>query len=103
MAATNKISADQIAYKKKVGTLEGSPVYEVGLIGGLHLIMKVGDSAPLGSGPHPAVARTLAKRRHPDIQWQDLSKSGWVDPLLYENLLPEYDAFTDRLCALASE
>ena len=103
MPATNRVSADQVAYKREVGHLDGSPVFEVSLIGGLYLIMKAGNAAPLGSGPHPAVAQTLAKRRHPDIVWSTLSKSGWVDPFLYESLLPEYDALTDRLCALAKE
>lgn len=95
--ATANIGADQIRYKKKVGRLGNDPLYEVGLIGGLHLIMKAGSREPLGAGPHRAVARHIATRRHPEVQWTDLSKSDWWPEETYALILPRYEALTDHL------
>lgn len=99
----SSITPDQVKYKKRVGTLNGSPVFEVGLIGGLHLIMKSGEKEPLGAGPHRAVAQHIAKKRNPDIIWTELSKSDWIEPEFYMHLVPEFEDFTDRLGALARE
>ena len=96
------IGQNQIAYKRKVGTLDGKAVYEVGLIGGLCLISVQGVKAPLGAGPHRAVAKHIASRRHPEIHWTALSKSDSVSIAHFEDLLPKYEAFTDALVEAAS-
>jgi hypothetical protein len=100
------ISPDQIAYKKKVGRLGQSPVYEVGLIGGLHLILKAGKdgkTTPLGAGPHRAVARHIAKVRNPELELTELSKSDWVDPAHFRDIVPRYEYLTDELARLSAE
>jgi hypothetical protein len=97
------VTPDQVAYKKRIGKLGDTPVYEVGLIGGLHLIMKAGSKAPLGAGPHPAVARHLARQRNPEIEYTMLQKGDWVDPALFQDILPQYEALTDQLASLFGE
>jgi hypothetical protein len=100
------ISADQIAYRKKVGKLGDDQIFEIGLIGGLHLIAKAqpgGKSEILGAGPHRAVARHIAQKRNPDIRWTELSKSDHIEPEFFEFLLPAYEAMTDTLVRLQGE
>ena len=93
----SNISSAEIAYKKKIGKIGNDPVLEVGLIGGLHMVIRAsgGKTETLGCGPHRAVARHLAKKRNPGLELTDLSKSEQVDPSLFEDLLPKYEALTD--------
>lgn len=100
----NHVTPDQVAYKKKVGKLNGDPVFEVGLIGGLHMIMlhKAGKLEPLGAGPHRAVAQHIAKKRNPEIVFTELSKSDHVDLEHFEMLVPRYEELTDRLVAASA-
>jgi hypothetical protein len=88
------ITPAQVSYKKQVGKLDGADVYEVGLIGGLHLVMKAGDKAPLGVGPHPAVARHIAKKKNKGIVFTELTKSEDLDPKLFQDVLPRYEQLT---------
>lgn len=100
------ISQDQIAYKKKIGKLGQAPVYEVGLIGGLHLILKAGKDGktePLGAGPHRAVARHIAMKRNPELELTELSKSDWVDLAHFQSLLPKYEFLTDHLIKVSGK
>lgn len=97
-----EIRADEVEYKKKVGKLNGQPVIEVGLRGGLHLIFaaKGGKFETLGAGPHRAVARFIAKKKTEDkIDWTDLAKADWVEPEHFALLLPKYEALTDAFRA----
>jgi hypothetical protein len=103
MSDPTTVGSDQISYKKKVGKLGDTPIYEVGLIGGLHLIMKAGSKSPLGAGPHRAVARHIAKKRNPEIDWTEISKSDYVEPQFYAAVLPKYEQLTDHLTELASQ
>lgn len=95
--STPLISADQIAYRKKVGKLGTEPILEIGLIGGLHLIAKSngGKAEVLGAGPHRAVARHIAKQKFPDIEWTELNKADWIDPQYFQDLLPEFEQLTE--------
>lgn len=89
---------EEIEYKKRVGTLAGAPVIEVGLKGGLHLLFtsRGGKFETLGAGPHRAVARHIAKKKTENkIEFTDLSKSDWIEPAFFEHLLPHYEAMTD--------
>lgn len=96
-----QITSDQIQYRKKVGRLEGHPVFEVGLIGGLHIIgmAKAGRVETLGAGPHRAVARHIAMKRNPKLEFTELNKSDHIEPEHFESLLPRYEALTDHLRA----
>ena len=63
-----QVRAEEVEYKKKVGKLGNAAVIQVGLKGGLHLVMvaKEGKLETLGAGPHPAVARFIAKKKSED-------------------------------------
>ena len=94
------IKESEVAYKKRVGKLDGAAVFEVGLKGGLHLIFahKNGKLQTLGAGPHRAVARHIAKKKAEDkIDWTDLSKSDHVEPEHFADVLPFYEALTDAI------
>jgi hypothetical protein len=94
----NSITPDQIQYKKRVGKVGNLPVIELATTGGLHLIVvaRGGKGEVLGTGPHRAVARFIAKKREAKIEWSDLEKS---DPVPYEcfsDQLPKYETITDE-------
>lgn len=94
-----KISAKQVKYKKKVGqTEDNDDVYEIGLIGGLHLIVKAkgNRSEIMGAGPHRAVARHIATQKT-KINFNDLRKSEEVSVELFADVLPDYEALTERM------
>ncbi len=82
---------------KKVGKTDtGKDVFEVETKGGLSLIVspKDGSFETLGTGPHRAVARHIAAKRMPGIQWSDLHKSESLDLPTIQALLPKYEAVT---------
>jgi len=102
----DKIAADQIKNKskKKIGTEEGADVYQVESKGGLFIVAKLkqgGGVEVLGMGPHPAVAKHIAKAKHSTIVWdQSLNKSEGIYSLdvpvsAFEHLLPTYIALTE--------
>lgn len=93
------IRPQEIDYKKKIGTLKGNPVIEIGLKGGYHLICstKGNEIEYLGAGPHRAVARHIAKKRSPDLMITELSKGDYVEPSHFEHLVPHYEAMTESL------
>ncbi len=92
-----QINPSEVAYKKQVGTLDGSPVMEIGLKGGLHLILatRKGKVETLGVGPHRAVARHIAKKREKELAWTELAKGDHINPEHFAFCLPEYEALTD--------
>lgn len=96
------IKPEEVEYKKKVGNLDGKPVIEVGLRGGLHLIFasKGGKFETLGAGPHRAVARFIARKKSENkVEWTDLNKADHIEPVYFEHLLPKYEAMTDAFRA----
>lgn len=99
-----QIQPQEIDYKEQIGTLDGHPVMEVGLKGGLHIVCSVrGPKIDyLGVGPHRAVARFLAKKRKPMLNITALSKADWVDPASFQHLVPRYEAMTERFIAGAA-
>ena len=92
-----QINPSEIAYKKQVGQIETSPVYEVGLKGGLHLIMAVrkGRVETLGVGPHRAVARHIAKKKDDKVEWTELAKADEPRYKDYAYCVPRYEAITN--------
>ena len=96
------INENEIESRKKVGNLNGKPVVEIGLRGGLWLIFANVDGKfeTVGAGPHRAVARHIAKKRTDnEITFTDLNKSDYVDPDHFSWCLPHYEAETDRIAA----
>lgn len=97
------ITQQEVSYTKKIGKLDGSVVYEIGLKGGLCLVgVNRGGKRfdPLGAGPHRAVARHIAKKKTEGrIEWSDLNKADWIEPDHFADLLPAYEALTDQLRA----
>lgn len=100
-----KIEANQIEYKKRIGNIKGSPVIELSTIGGLHLLVvaRKGTFETLAAAPHRAVARFIAKKREPDLEITELSKSEEVDPSSFEHLLPKYEELTAALRAAQTD
>ncbi len=95
-----QVRAEEVEYKKKVGKLGNAAVIQVGLKGGLHLVMvaKEGKLETLGAGPHPAVARFIAKKKSEDkIEFNELAKADHVEPTHFAWVLPRWEAYTDAL------
>ncbi len=88
---------------RRIGTLNGNAVMEIRTTGGFHMVVahRPGKGfETLGTGPHKAVAKHIAKKREKEIVWSDLSKGDWIDPSHFATILPEYEALTDRFRAL---
>jgi len=94
------IPAKQIATRRRIGHLGDRPVYEYGLIGGLYLITalrKEGRPEILSSGSHPAIARHVARKFAPTVEFTELAKSEDVDIRDLEPFLAKYEALTEEL------
>lgn len=93
------IKKEHIAYKKTVGKKGGSQVIELGTTGGLHLVIVQEGGKPVvrGSGPHAAVARYIAQKQDPDIEYTELTKSDYMEPYLFMALVPEYERLTKMI------
>jgi hypothetical protein len=83
---------------RRIGTLKGRPVVELSTKGGLTMVVHATPGRPvtLGTGPHRAVARHIAKKREPEISF-NLEKSDDAPLSAYEHLLPRYEALTADL------
>lgn len=96
------IPASQVSYKRAVGRAGKRSVYQVGVIGGLHLVAAhgAGGMEILGAGSHPAVARFNAKRQAPDLEFDDLAKSEPYELADFGHLVEQYWQVTQDLRAL---
>lgn len=92
------ITSAHIESKRQIGTLKGRPVVEIATTGGLHLIVTPNGTGvtTLGAGPHRAVARHIAKKRNPDLQFTMLEKSEDVAIEYFEDVLPQCESLTDH-------
>ena len=94
----DNIPEAQISYRKKIGTLDGDAVVEIGLKGGLHLVAVAKSGAKsaqiCGVGSHRAIARHIARKKNPTMQFNDLAKSDPVPVEHFQWLLPQYEALT---------
>ena len=86
-----------IKTKKKVGSVNSNPVFEILTTGGLwmNILGKGSGFEVIGTGPHRGVARYISEQRQPSLQWNDLAKADWQDPAHFAFLLPKYNALTD--------
>lgn len=76
MTSPLNIDQSEIETKKVVGKLGHNDVYHIKLKGGLHLVLAKsnGGIKVLGSAPHSALARFMAKKDHKDVEWNELQK-----------------------------
>ena len=94
------IPSDEIVYKNIIGKLGNKTVYGIGTCGGLHLIearSADGKREVIGAGSHRAVARHIAKKNNPDIEYTMLEKSQEINLKDFEDVLPFWEAVTDRV------
>jgi hypothetical protein len=95
-----KLTSNHISYRKQVGILRGKPVWEIETTGGLYLLVVAksdGGVDTLGTGPHVAIARHIAKKRAPELQITEICKSGGDFSVeLFKHLLPQFTELTNR-------
>lgn len=93
------ILPQEISTKKVVGELDGSPVYQLGLKGGLFILAKVKGAQLelIGSGPHHLVAKAVAKKMHPNLVITELLKSEGITEQHYARIVPYYVDLTNKL------
>ena len=98
----DNIPADQISYRKNVGTLDGDKVIEIGLKGGLCLMVAVHGNRveTLSIGSHRGICRHIAKKLKPNLQLTELSKGDYVSEEHFAFLLPQYEELTHRFRVL---
>lgn len=94
-----EITSGQVAYKKRIGKIGTQPVFEVGLIGGLHLVVMPQDGKvkTLGAGSHRAVARFMAKRENEGLEIDELEKGDFIEPATFAHQLPRYELMVRQL------
>lgn len=96
----NVTKQDLTGKPKKIGhTKSGSDLFQVMTKGGLYIVLGPNGS-PIGTGPHPGVARNIASRMVDGITWTGLSKSDHLELSDYINLLPKYNTLTEKLYQL---
>jgi len=92
------IPEEQVVSKKKVGKSKGEDVYHLKLKGGLHIMAKGPQRRVLGAASHRAVARHLAQKFEPEVEWTELSKSeDHVSPDYFDAMVPYYEDVTRSL------
>lgn len=61
----------QIKKKEVIGVYKSTPVHLVETKGGLSIVLlsKAGSMEAVGVGAHPAVAKYMAEKKEPSIEW----------------------------------
>lgn len=95
------IDRKHIKSEQRIGTLEGEPVVLYKTHGGFNLVMgrKGGKKVTLGTGPHPALAKVIAKKNAPDMVMTEMSKSEMDTIALNPVLVAKYEAVTQQIQA----
>ena len=94
------IPGDEITNKEIVGKLGDKTLWQISTLGGLHLIearSSGGQRQIIGAGSHRAVARHIAKKTHPDVEFTALEKSAQVDPRDFEDMVPFWMAVVEKV------
>lgn len=91
---------EEITSKQVVGWHDGCPVYLIETSGGFSMVLmlKNGKLEPLSAGPHPGVSKGLAKKRQPDIVWNQLAKSQDFD--INSSAASRWESITNHLRGL---
>lgn len=98
-----QIRPQEVSSRKVVGHMDGADVYQIGLKGGLFILatMKKGLLEVIGSGPHPVVAKAVAKKINPHLVITELLKSETLPESQYIRMVPFYTDLTRDLNTLA--
>lgn len=94
------ISKEQLHFlPKRIGHIDGVPVFETMTKGGLVLLILGGGAGKLvAAGPHRGFAIPLAKQRHPEFVLDELSKSEKYDDIsAFKHLMPVWSDIVDRV------
>ena len=99
------IPANQVAYRRRVGSVGSRAVFGIGTTGGLHIVVAARGAGfeTLGAGSHPGIARHIAKKHAPEIVFDDLAKSELPDIRHFADLLPDYEELTAELRRLHND
>jgi hypothetical protein len=87
---------EEIASREMIGWLEGQPVYSVETTGGYSMVLALrsnGRLDPIGVGPHPGVAKGIAKKREPKLIFSQLAKAD-MDVDSNGRIFQRYEEFT---------
>lgn len=96
------VSAEQVKSKKIIGKSGNQDVVELTLKGGFVMVVKMnasGSGEALGLGSHRGISRYIAKKKCPDLQFTELSKSEEIEPSLFMQYVPYWEKATDDLIA----
>jgi|WetSurMetagenome_2_1015567.scaffolds.fasta_scaffold54987_6 hypothetical protein len=93
------IPGDEIIYRTAIGKQGDATLWAVGTCGGLHLIearAPSGTKKILGVGSHRGVARHIAKRNNPDVEFTILEKSLELNENDFKDVLPFWELVTKK-------
>ena len=74
-------------------------MWEINTTGGLYLVLVAksdGKVETLGTGPHRAIARHIAKMREGDLQITEIAKSATIEVSSFQHILPQWIATTEQ-------
>lgn len=94
------LPANEVAFKRRVGRLNGRSVYHIRSIGGLNLIAAYnmdGSTETLGAGSHQSVAKYIAKKDNPDLVIDVLEKSQEASYEDFASVVPFWEQVTKNL------
>jgi hypothetical protein len=93
------IEEKHVKLRKRVGTWHGSPVTLVTTHGGFNIVaVKDGDRMKtLGTGPHPGMAKLIARKLNPDLELTELSKADYEAFERNDVLVEKYIKVTQHL------
>ena len=97
------VKPQEVQDKKVIGNIDGNPVYQIGLKGGLCIIarMKGQGLDIMASGPHPTVAKHIAKKLFAHLNITELLKSEEIPEAHFARIVPYYLNLTNQLNDLA--
>ena len=98
-----QVKPQEVSSKKVIGNIDGASVYQIDLKGGLYIIARVKGVGLdiMASGPHPTVAKHIAKKLHPHLNITELLKSEEIPEAHFARIVPYYLNLTNQLNDLA--
>jgi hypothetical protein len=98
MSDAETIDEKQVKSRTRIGTLDGEPVELVKCFGGFNLVVtkKNGKRTTLGTGPHPGLAKFIARKNAPSMVMLEMSKSEEDTIAKNDVMVAKYEAITQR-------